>query len=111
MLGTVASVVLALVVPPSVPAHAVAPTVQIAIPQQQLLLQRHSEQPAANLFPSATMLTAGKDESLMTEEEIQARDDARRTFAIIAFVSAVPSFWAQDVLVWSKEREDPNYKK
>ena len=36
----------------------------------------------------------------MTEEEITARNEARRTFAIIVFFAAAPSFWAQDELVW-----------
>ena len=40
---------------------------------------------------------------MLTEEETVARDEARRTFAIIVFFAAAPSFWAQDVLVWSKE--------
>ena len=42
----------------------------------------------------------------MTEEDIQKRDDARRTFGIICFFAAVPSLFAQDALVWRKQRTE-----
>jgi len=39
------------------------------------------------------------------EEEAQAKSDARRTGLIIVLVSALPSVYAQDQLVWKKERQ------
>ena len=59
------------------------------------------------IFPTTETLAAGfatKEEKVLTDEERQARDDARRTFAIIAFLGAAPSLFAQDQLVWRKER-------
>ena len=44
-------------------------------------------------------------EKILTEDEQAARDDARKTFAIIAFLGAAPSFLAQYELVWSKEKK------
>ena len=99
---------LALVIPAMhAPAAVHAPAVHRAFE-----LQQASSPSSELLFPSTTLASgfAAKEEKVLTEEEEQARNDARRTFAIIVFVSAVPSFWAQDVLVWSKEKEDKKKK-
>lgn len=42
-------------------------------------------------------------EKVLTDEEIAARDDARRIGAIIFFLGAAPSFYAQYELVWKKQ--------
>ena len=45
------------------------------------------------------------EEACTEEEAAEAKFEAQRLFAFIVFVSGVPSLWAQDELVWKKERQ------
>lgn len=56
----------------------------------------------------ASLLVAAKncnEEACTEEEAAEAKFEAQRLFAFIVFVSGVPSLWAQDELVWKKERQ------
>lgn len=44
------------------------------------------------------------EKKALTEDEEQARDAARRTGLLVFLFGALPSVWAQDTLVWQKER-------
>ena len=76
---------------------------------QQPVAYQTVEAESTVLFPSTTnVLAAGfvtaEEEKVLTEEEMTARDEARRTAAIVVFFGAAPSFFAQDQLIWRKER-------
>ena len=45
-----------------------------------------------------------KKPELTPEEEEVAKQEARFKFVLIVLASALPSLWAQDKLVWEKER-------
>merc|ERR1711924_467180 len=93
MLFSLLALPLALIVPapPTAIAHVIAaPTATVA-----------NVVDSYALFPTETLAA----DKVLTDEEIEARDAARRTFGIITFFAAVPSIFAQDALVWSKERE------
>ena len=57
-------------------------------------------------FPQDAAAPAWQEEKILTEEEQAAKDDARRTFALLVFFGAAPSLLAQYELVWSKEKKD-----
>ena len=82
---------------------------------QQTIAQRMTPVPASSaIFPSydaPSMLLAKvfkpediKKPELTPEEEEVAKQEARFKFGLIVLASALPSLWAQDKLVWEKER-------
>ena len=83
---------------------------QQASPQQ---MEAHMQQAdGASLFPSSfarstpSLLLAKED--IGTEEEKAA---ARQTGLLILLLSAAPSVWAQNELVWKKEKKDHTKKR
>ena len=57
-------------------------------------------------MPSSALLAKNCNEEACTDEEVaQAKSEAQRTFLIIVLLGALPSFYAQDELVWKKERQ------
>ena len=82
---------------------------------QQTMAQRMTPVPASSaIFPTydaPSMLLAKvfkpediKKPELTPEEEEVAKQEARFKFVLIVLASALPSLWAQDKLVWEKER-------
>ena len=80
--------------------------------QQQLVVETQPVAPSslprdAGIFPGDHHLPAmlvADDKELTTEEE-EKRDGARKLAAIIFFLGAAPSFYAQYELVWKKQWE------
>jgi hypothetical protein len=64
------------------------------------------------LFPtssfSTTALLAERERpppKVLTEDELVARDNARKIGAVVLFLGAAPSFFAQNELVWKKGKK------
>ena len=58
--------------------------------------------------PSSVMLAnfaSPEQKPVLTEEEEQAKAEARQKGLAVVLLSALPSVWAQDQLVWKKERQ------
>ena len=101
----------------TMPLSLVLPT--ITLPQSPALAHHHqlvetrmvlpslSRADHAGIFPGdhhlPAMLVA--DEKELTEDEEEKRDGARKLAAVIFFLGAAPSFYAQYELVWKKEWE------
>ena len=102
---------LCLIVPLTPPQMATTSTYH----SQQTMAQRMTPVPASSaIFPTydaPSMLLAKvfkpediKKPELTPEEEEVAKQEARFKFGLIVLASALPSLWAQDKLVWEKER-------
>jgi hypothetical protein len=102
---------LCLIVPLTPPQMATTSTYH----SQQTMAQRMTPVPASSaIFPTydaPSMLLAKvfkpediKKPELTPEEEEVAKQEARFKFVLIVLASALPSLWAQDKLVWEKER-------
>ena len=103
------------VVPPTVPVlqH------QAFLPSRQVLTDSAGSLSSA-IFPSndsgpalpaSALLAKNCNEEACTDEEVaQAKAEAQRTFLIIVLASALPSLYAQDELVWKRERQEQGAK-
>ena len=102
---------LCLIVPLTPPQMATTSTYH----SQQTMAQRMTPVPDSSaIFPTydaPSMLLAKvfkpediKKPELTPEEEEVAKQEARFKFVLIVLASALPSLWAQDKLVWEKER-------
>jgi len=58
-----------------------------------------------NIFPGEPSLLLATDEKMLTEEELEKRDAARRVAWIVFVAGGAPSVFAQNSLVWSKDRK------
>ena len=94
-------------VAPTVPQSPAMAHHQRLVVETQLVAPSSLPREAAGIFPGDHHLPAmlvADDKELTTEEE-EKRDGARKLAAIIFFLGAAPSFYAQYELVWKKQWE------